>query len=77
MRRSATPRNREQVTEGELRRIWEYVKLAAPEPDILRLIGEESRRNGRDRLTSHQIDRIICETRARRKAKANRSPSSK
>ena len=43
--------------------IREYVKLAAPEPEVLRLLGEESRRNGTDRLTSRQIDRIINEAR--------------
>lgn len=44
--------------------IRDYVKLAAPEPDVLRVIGEDSRRNGTDKLTSRQIDRIIKATRA-------------
>jgi prevent-host-death family protein len=39
--------------------IRDYVKLAAPEPEVLRLIGEESKRKGTDKLTSRQIDRII------------------
>jgi prevent-host-death family protein len=39
--------------------IREYVRLAAPEPEILRIIGEESQRKGTDRLTSRQIDRAI------------------
>ncbi len=39
--------------------IRDYIKLAAPEPEVLRLIGEESRRKGTDKLTSRQIDRII------------------
>ena len=43
--------------------IREYVKLAAPEPEVLRLLGEESRRNGTDKLTSRQIDRIISQAR--------------
>ena len=77
MRKTATPMNRRQATEEELRSIRAYLKLAAPEPDILPLIGEESRRNGTDRLTSREIDRIIRETRVHRKAKANRSPSAK
>jgi hypothetical protein len=77
MRRTATPMSRRRATERELRRVQAYVKLAAPEPDVLRLIGEESRRNGTDKLTSHQINRIICETRARMKAEANRSSSAK
>jgi len=39
--------------------IRDYVKLAAPEPEILRIIGEISERNGTDKLTSCQIDAII------------------
>jgi len=39
--------------------IRDYVRLAAPEPEVLRIIGEESRRKGTDKLTSRQIDRII------------------
>lgn len=39
--------------------IKDYARLAAPEPEVLRIIGEESRRNGTDKLTSRQIDRII------------------
>ena len=49
--------------------IRDYVKLAAPEPDVLKLIGEESVRKGADKLTSRQIDQIIRETRADRKKK--------
>ncbi len=41
----------------------DYVKMAAPEPEILRLIGEESRRKGTDRLSARQIDQAIKETR--------------
>ena len=39
--------------------IRDYVRLAAPEPEVLRILGEESRRNGTDRLTSQQIDQVI------------------
>lgn len=45
----------------------EYVRLAAPEPEVLRIIGEESRRKGTDTLTSRQIDQVI-------KAARNRKP---
>jgi prevent-host-death family protein len=45
----------------------EYVKLAAPEPEILRIIGEDAKRKGTNRLTSRQIDRVIKATRAKRK----------
>jgi prevent-host-death family protein len=43
--------------------IRDYVKLAAPEPEVLRAIGNESQRNGTDKLTSRQIDQIIKATR--------------
>ena len=47
--------------------IRDYVKLAAPEPEVLRIIGEESERNGTNTLTSRQIDQIIKTTRAQKK----------
>jgi prevent-host-death family protein len=47
--------------------IRDYVKLAAPEPEVLRIIGEESERNGTSSLTSRQIDQIIKATRAQKK----------
>jgi prevent-host-death family protein len=37
----------------------DYVRLAAPEPEVLRIIGEESRRKGTNSLSSKQIDQII------------------
>jgi len=46
--------------------IRDYVRLAAPEPEVLRLIGEESRLKGTDALSSRQIDRVIKATRARK-----------
>ncbi len=48
--------------------IRDYVKLAAPEPEVLRVLGEESERNGTSALTSREIDKII---------KASRSQKSK
>ena len=47
--------------------IRDYVELAAPEPEILRIIGEESERNGTNTVTSRQIDQIIKATRAQKK----------
>jgi prevent-host-death family protein len=47
--------------------IRDYVKLAAPEPEVLRVIGEESERNGTHTLTSRQIDQVIKATRAQKK----------
>jgi prevent-host-death family protein len=49
--------------------IRDYVRLAAPEPEVLRLIGEDSRRNGTETISSREIDRIIRSTRDRRKAR--------
>src|ERR1700690_988146 len=46
--------------------IRDYVRLAAPEPDVLRVIGEESERNGTARLSSRQIDQIIKTARSRK-----------
>ena len=46
--------------------IRDYVKLAAPEPEVLCIIGEESERNGTSTLTSRQIDRIIKAARSRK-----------
>jgi prevent-host-death family protein len=47
--------------------IRDYVKLAAPEPEILRIIGEESERNRTNTLTSRQIDQVIKAARAHKK----------
>jgi prevent-host-death family protein len=47
--------------------IRDYVKLAAPEPEVLRIIGEESERNRTDTLTSRQVDQVIKMTRAQKK----------
>src|SRR5580658_1950342 len=44
--------------------IRDYVRLAAPEPEVLRAIGEESRRKGTDKLTSREIDQEIKADRA-------------
>jgi prevent-host-death family protein len=47
--------------------IRDYVKLAAPEPEVLRIIGEESKRNGSNTITPREIDQIIKEYRAQKK----------
>ena len=44
--------------------IRDYVRLAAPEPEVLRIIGEESRKKGTDKLSSRQIDQAIKAARA-------------
>jgi prevent-host-death family protein len=44
----------------------DYVRLSAPEPEVLRAIGRESETKGTDKLSSLQIDKIIRKTRARR-----------
>jgi prevent-host-death family protein len=52
--------------------IQDYVKLAAPEPAVLRIIGEESRRNGTHRMSTRQIEQIIKSARKQRKEKRKR-----
>ena len=47
--------------------IRDYVKLAAPEPEVLRIIGEESERKGTNTLSSRQIDQVIKGARAQKK----------
>src|ERR1700676_72703 len=47
--------------------IRDYVKLAAPEPEVLRVIGEESKRNGTHKMTQRQIDQEIKAYRAQKK----------
>jgi hypothetical protein len=51
--------------------IKDYIRLASPEPEILKAIGEASTRRGTSKITSHQIDRIVKQTRAARKHAAS------
>jgi prevent-host-death family protein len=46
--------------------IRDYVKLAAPEPEVLRVIGEESERKGMSTLTARQIEQVIKASRTKR-----------
>ena len=50
--------------------IRDYVRLATPEPDVLRIIGEESQRHGTDRLSSAHIDRVIKAARLQKRKRA-------
>jgi prevent-host-death family protein len=47
--------------------IRDYVKLAAPEPEILRVIGDEAKRNKTTSLTARQIDQVIKAARSEKK----------
>ena len=47
--------------------IRDYVRLAAPEPEILRVIGEDAERNGTSSSTSRQIDRLIKTARSQKR----------
>lgn len=47
--------------------IRDYVRLAAPEPEVLRIIGEESLKQGTDKISSQEIDRIIRDVRRKKK----------
>ena len=46
--------------------IRDYVKLAAPEPEVLRVIGEESESKGTNTLTARQIEQVIKASRTER-----------
>ena len=46
--------------------IRDYVKLAAPEPEVLRLLGEDAERNRVSSLNSREIDKIIKKVRSRK-----------
>ncbi len=46
--------------------IRDYVKLAAPEPEVLRVIGEESESKGTNTLTARQIEQVIKASRTAR-----------
>ena len=47
--------------------IRDYVRLAAPEPEILRVIGEKSAQEGTNKLTSRQVDHIVKAARRSKK----------
>lgn len=49
--------------------IRDYVRLAAPEPEVLEIIGRESKAKGTDRLSPREIDRAIRAARAKKKPK--------
>jgi len=46
--------------------IRDYVRLAVPEPEVLRIIGQESKKKGTNRLSAKQIEQIV---KAARKSK--------
>src|SRR5262249_35568849 len=46
--------------------IRNYVRLATPEPEVLRVIGEESKTKGTDKVTSRQIEQAIRAARGRK-----------
>jgi hypothetical protein len=57
-------KNNKTLVVSALLSIRDYVRLAAPEPEVFRAIGEESKRKGTDKLTSGQIDQVIKAARA-------------
>jgi prevent-host-death family protein len=46
--------------------VRDYVRLAVPEPEVLRIIGMESKNKGTNRLSTTEIDQIV---KAARKSK--------
>jgi prevent-host-death family protein len=55
--------------------IRDYVRLAAPEPEVLTLIGQESKRKGTADLSERQINQIVHATRATRARNSKRRKS--
>jgi prevent-host-death family protein len=51
--------------------IQDYIRLAAPEPEILKSLGEASIRRGTDKLTMRQIDHVIKAARTSRRRAAS------
>ncbi len=47
--------------------IRDYVRLATPEPEILRILGQKSEHNGASLLTSREIERIIKTSRSEKR----------
>ena len=50
-----------------LMNLRDYVKLAAPEPEVLKIIGREAKQNRTSQMTSRQIDQVIKASRAQRR----------
>jgi prevent-host-death family protein len=46
--------------------IRDYVRLAAPEPAVLKALGEESKRRGTDALSLRQINQVIKAARSKK-----------
>jgi prevent-host-death family protein len=53
--------------------IRDYVRLAAPEPEVLKAVGQESKENRTDKLSSREIDQLIRNTRVIYKARARKT----
>jgi prevent-host-death family protein len=51
--------------------VQDYIRLAAPEPEVLKSLGEASIRRGTDKLNMRQIDRVIKAARANRRRAAS------
>jgi prevent-host-death family protein len=65
------------IPKAVLLSIGDYLNLTAPEPEVLRIIGEESRRNGTDKMTEAEIDAVIQDYRAERRAGKQAKPGRK
>jgi len=47
--------------------IRDYVRLAVPEPEVLRILGQEARQKGANRLSAKKIEQIIKTARKSRR----------
>lgn len=57
---------------AKLLSLRDYVRLAAPEPEVLKAIGQDSKEKRTDALTSREIDELIRDTRAIRNTRVVR-----
>jgi prevent-host-death family protein len=55
--------------------VKDFIDTIAPEPEFLRLIGEEAKRKGKNKLTMRQIQAEIRATRRERRSKYASSKS--
>ena len=68
-----TSRN-ESIVVSALHARANFLKLAAPEPEVLRALGEESKKKGTDTISSRRIDAVIRAARRDRRKKSLSRP---
>jgi len=67
LRRRSLISERHGTPAGVLMNIRDYVKLAAPEPEVLKIIGDQAAQNRTNALSSRKIDQVIKAARPEKK----------